>query len=150
MDSKNIKITQVTFEQIEDDVEPPPPHLTSNFNTLQDWLFNICDNEKPQKVISTYNFGLYQSPNNNVIFLVGLNNYTKGQSAITRIEFQPSDMYFQLPAVEYKNLNPEQLVNKLTAQLKDFTNTEKFQHSFLANAKSITTNFKFKEDIWSK
>jgi len=55
-------------------------------------------------------------------------------------------MYFKLPEIEYKNLNREQLVGKPTAQLKDFTKTEKFKTSFLAKAKSITTDFK--GEIW--
>lgn len=135
-------VQEVTFEDIVDDVPPPPPHLTSNFKTLQDWLFSICDTEKPEKSIATYNFGLFESPDDHVIFLVGLNKYYKENTSVTRIEFEPSKMYFQLPKSEYKNLNREQLLDKLTFQLKVFTNTETFKASFLAKAKSITTDFR--------
>ncbi len=37
----------------------------------------------------TYNFGLFESPGNYTIFLIGLNQYEKKNSSITRIEFEP-------------------------------------------------------------
>lgn len=145
-DKPKIITENVVFNEEVDDVPPPPPGLVSNFKSLQDWLFKICDRDKPGKSIMTYNFGLFESPGNYTIFLVGLNQYEKKNSLITRIEFEPKSMYFRLPETEYKNLNREQLVDKLTAQLKDFTKTEKFKTSFLAKAKSITTDFK--GEIW--
>lgn len=67
--------------------------------------------------------------------------------AAIRIDFEPSNMYFQLPKGEYENLDREQVMNKVKVQLKDFTNTEKFKTSFFAQAKSITVNSK--DEIWS-
>lgn len=130
-----------------DDVPPPLPGQTSNYKNVQEWLFKICDKEKPAKSITTYNFGLFESPGNYTIFLVGLNKYGTAQHSVTRIEFEPTRMYFQLPKSEYENLNREHLLTKLTSQLKDFTKTEKFKTSFFAKAKTITTDFNGK--IWS-
>lgn len=148
-DTKDVEIKEVTLYDIADDVEPPPPDLTSNFKTLQDWLFSICDDEKPEKSISNYNLGLFESPDDNTVYLVGINKYDKGGTSHTRIEFEPSNMYFQLPNSEYKNLSREQLLNKLTVQLKEFANTEKFKTSFLSNANAIVFE-PSGQTIWSK
>ncbi len=52
IDAGKVVVQDVVIEDVVDDVPPPPPHLTSNFKTLQDWLFNICDTEKPEKSIA--------------------------------------------------------------------------------------------------
>lgn len=148
-ESGKVEIKEVTLYDIVDDVEPPPPNFTSNFKTLQDWLFTICDDEKPEKSILNYNFGLFESSDDNIIYLVGVNKYDKGDTSHTRIEFEPSNMYFQLPNSEYQNLGRDQILNKLTAQLKAFTNTEKFQNSFLAKANAIILESSG-QTIWSK
>ncbi len=70
-------VNKVKIEVVEDDVEPPPPHLTSRFKTLQDWLLTICDNNKPQKQITKYKFGLFESPTAYTLVLVGVNTMTK-------------------------------------------------------------------------
>ena len=136
-DTKDAEIKEVTLYDIVDDVESPLSGLASNFKTLQDWLSSICDEEKPERSIANYNFGLFESPNDNTVYLVGMNTYEKGDTSHTRIEFEPSNMYFQLPNSEYKNLSREQLLNKLTVQLKAFANTEKFKTSFLSKANAI-------------
>ena len=137
-------------EMIEDDVEPPPPNLISSFKTLQEWLFNICDKDKPQKPIVKYKFGLFESPNDYTVILVGINTYHEGEyRTIIRTEFEPTNMYFKLPETFYKNLNREQLLDRLTSELKRFANTEKFKTSFFTKANIVVfeTNGK---TIWSK
>lgn len=79
-------------------VEPPPPNFTSEFRTLRDWLINICDDNRPQKKISKYEFGLFESPANHILFLVGVNTYEESDThTSTRIDFEPKNMYFKLP-----------------------------------------------------
>lgn len=149
-DSGKVIVHEVKFEVVEDDVEPPPPHLTSRFKTVQDWLLNICDNDKPQKPIAKYKFGLFESPTAYTLVLVGVNTYDEGKNrSVTHIEFEPTNMYFKLPDSEYKNLNRDQRIDKLTFQLKELTNTEKFKTSFFTQANVIVfeTNGQI---IWSK
>jgi hypothetical protein len=134
---EKMEIIKGTFYHIEDDVFPPPPDLTSNSETVQEWLFSICNDEKLQKPIAIYRLGLFESPDQNTIYLVGTNNYEDGDTSYTRIEFEPSNIYFQLPPSEYKSLDRDQLLNKLTDQLKAFTETEKFKTSFLSKANAI-------------
>lgn len=138
-DSGKVVVYQLV-EDVEtvDDVPPPPPHLKSYFKTVQDWLFYICDNDSPKKLIAEYSFGLFESPNEYILFLVGKNKYDESKNrSRTSIEFKPSKMYFKLPKAEYKDLNREQLLGKLTSRLRDFVSTDKFKTSFLAKANSI-------------
>ena len=134
-------------EEVEE-VSPPPPGLTTKFKTLEEWLLNICDKEKPEKSITTYNFGLFESSDDYTIFLVGINKYAQGQDSVTRIDFEPSSMYYPLPKSEYKNLTREQVQDQLTSLLKNFIKTDTFKNSFLAKAYSITVDFY--GTIWSR
>ena len=149
-DPGKARVQEVQFEVVEDDVEPPPPHLTSRFKTWQDWLHNICDKDKPQKPIAKYKFGLFESSNDYTLVLVGVNTYVEGKNrSVTRIEFEPANMYFKLPETYYENLNREQLLDKLASQLKEFANTKKIKTSFFTKANIVVfeTNG---QTIWSK
>ena len=149
VEKAEVEVIHVVVQSEEDVPEPPPLRLTSRFKTVQEWLFNICDTDKPKKPITTYNFGLFEVEEDYIVFLVGLNTYNREQySSATRIDFEPSGMYFPLPKSEYKNLKREQVLERLTAQLRNFTKTARFKHSFFAEAKSVTTDFK--GEIWTK
>jgi len=127
-----------------DDIGPPPIPIKSSFKTLNDWLFAICDSEKPKKTIAKYSLGLIEAEHERILFLVGINTDSIGMS----IDFRPEYMYFLIPNKRYKNLNKEQLISQLTTELIGFTNTEKFKSSFLAESKSVTFNDSVV--IWSK
>jgi hypothetical protein len=58
-------------------------------------------------------------------------------------------MYFKLPENYFKNLNKQQLLDKLTSELKNFTATEKFKNSFFAKAKAIAFE-STGQTIWSR
>jgi hypothetical protein len=146
---KRIEVQLSNIHDEADEVLPPPPGLTSNFKTLQEWLLNACDMEKPKMQIAIYSFGLFESSNNYTIFMVGLNKYQKGRDSVIRIDYEPSNMYFQLPKNEFYDLNREQVLEKLKRELKDFTNTEKFKNSFFAQADLIKADFE-RDKIWSK
>lgn len=146
---QKVEVKEVTFYSVEDDFPPPPPNLTSNFKTLQEWLLSICNGKKPEKSIATFHFGLFESSDEKIMFLTGVNKYINGDTSYTRIEFEPSNVYYQLPQREYSNLNRDQLMKKLTDQLKAFTNTEKFNTSFLSKANAITFESNG-QTIWSK
>src|ERR1051325_1694667 len=94
-----VVVQDVQFEDIvEDDIDPPPEDLTSRFKTVQDWLLDVCDNNHPPKSIARYNFGLFESPNDFTLVVYGVNTYDEGKNrSVTRIEFEPTNMYFRLP-----------------------------------------------------
>ena len=130
-------VQHIHIEETEDDVGAPPPEFMSKFTTLRDWLDNVCNNNPPQKTIEKYTFGLFEG-DDYILFLVGTNSYQDGPNQFaTRIEFEPTGNYFQLPQDEYKDQTREQLIDKLTIQLTDFTNTNTFQNSFLSKANTI-------------
>ena len=106
----------------------------------------MCDNDNPKKSITKYEFELFQSANEYTVALLGVNTYQSKDSLVTRIEFEPTNTYFKLPETYYENLNRQQLLEKLTFQLKDSTNTEKFNSCFFAKAKIVF----FETIIWSK
>ena len=110
---------------------------------------NICASEKPQKPIRTYNFGVFEGQDNYIAFLTGINIYEVSQNHTeTKIDYTPAEMYFSLPANEYKNLNRQQVFERLTLQLKEFTKSDQFKNSFFQHAESITTDWK--GEIWRK
>lgn len=139
------------FTVTEDDIGPPPPDLKSEFGTLQDWLVNICDGEKPEKPIADYNIGLFESSEGGyTLVLTGGNTYDEDDNnSSKRIEFTPKHTFYRLPEDYYKNLSREQLIKKLIAQLKDFTNTKDFKSSFFTQANAIVFDTNGQK-IWTK
>lgn len=145
---EKIKVQDVVFVQSVDVVSPPPPDLTSKFKTLQEWLINMVETEKPGKLIIAYQFGLFESEDEYVIFLIGSKQYNKDQGGVTSINFEPSNMYYPLPESEYKNLTREQAWARIIVQFRNFKKTDKFKNSFFAKAKVITTDLN--GEIWSR
>ena len=134
---------------MEDDIEPPPPGFVSRFKSLEEWLVNICKERKPQKAIAKYNLDLFEAADGYTLSLTGVNEYKLSQNeTAVRIDFFPAEMYFDLPESEYKSLNRQEVIDRLTTKLKDFVNTEKFKKSFLSDADAIATSWQ--GQIWSK
>lgn len=131
-------VENIVITESEEEVDPPVDEQISHFKTLQDWLVNVCDSSKSTKNIEKFKFGLFEGKDEKTIYLVGTNTYKEGEhNSSTRIEFEPAHKYLLLPKAEYNNLSHEELVNKLTTQLKDFTNTNTFQNSFLNKANTV-------------
>jgi hypothetical protein len=93
---------------------------------LHDWKTSTCDSERPSKPILFYTTELFESTDERVFFLLGLNQYGNHE----KIDFKPRNMYYLLPAAEYKDLDRTQLDEKLIDQLKDFTQTNNFTDSY--------------------
>jgi len=125
-----------------------PKDLKSNFRSLNEWLFNACDSEHPQSAVEKFNFGLFESPDEYIVFFVGMETEKKQDTSISRIVFEPENMYYLLQKNEYENLSPEEIREKIKTALIKFTSTQKFETSFFAQAKSIKVDFA--GEIWSK
>jgi hypothetical protein len=148
--TKVVRQQQVRAVEIADIADPPPPNLNVTFNNIHDWLSNLVSHNKSKKNIAEYKFGLFESTDNNTLYVVGVNTYFAGRdSAFARIEFKPSNMYFKLPKSEYENLNRDQLIDSLTSQLKDFSKSDEFKNSFFTKSDMVIfeTNG---EIIWLK
>lgn len=148
-DEEQFEVKHILFTSEEDDPGPPPPAFMSRFNSLEEWLFNVCNEKKPKKPIGTYSFALFEGENNFTLCLTGINTYELSKyHTQTRIDFAPTDMYFTLPQSECIGLKREQVLERITSQLKKFTTTDKFNHSFFSEAKSIASDWK--GEIWSR
>ncbi|MBN8854505.1 MAG: hypothetical protein BGO55_21480 [Sphingobacteriales bacterium 50-39] len=142
---RTITKQDTTLVEIGDDEDNlPEVTIESSFKTLNEWLFAICDSDKPTKAIAKYSLGLIEAEHERILFLVGINTDSRRMF----IDFRPTNMYFLIPNDRYKNLNKEQLISQLTTDLIEFTNTDKFKSSFLAESKSVTFNDSIV--IWSK
>ena len=149
MDNKkgdDIVTRNITFSHQSDTAvfAPPPPGtvINSPYDTLEDWLAAICDTELPKMPISKFSFGVFESPDGWLVYLVGENSFQKDQHVSVRIDFKPSFMYFRLPEKEFKNKNPEKVRKQLFMQLEAFSETQKFKLSFLAKAYTAEFNGK--------
>ena len=137
-DSSKYIVQEVHLEETVDDVMPPAPEQISVFNTTEEWLINICDSSKPKKSIQVFEFGLFESNNEHILFLVGKNTYRKSETVSRiRIEFEPTNNSFKLPESEYKGLTRLAVMDRLTKELQAFAKTEKFKQSFLGKADKV-------------
>jgi hypothetical protein len=150
-----ITVENVTIESIDSNAErnyqppPPPPPLPEkqsppnpSFKSLNDWITNICLTENPDKNIIAYNFGLFETEEGYTIYLMGSETYDKkNDDWATSTDFSPEYDTYLLPSKEYKNLEWDKTLKKITKKLKLFTKSPTFNKSFLAKAKAITVGF---------
>jgi hypothetical protein len=112
---------------------PPQPGFASQFDSLAEWLDQICAGNQPEQIISEFDFHLYFSTAGNVLGLVGNNNTVEDGEPATLIGFKPlENMFFALPHHDYGRLSTKQLHARILNELKSFTKTEKFLNSFLS------------------
>lgn len=144
------KIIYRTGTIIEDDIDPPfGPMPTSKFENVNEWLTNICENEKPTQPIANFKIGLFESPDENILYLVGTNETEEGDVTYITIDFEPEETFFLLPKDEYNILTRDELLKKIVLDLKDFAKTERFKTSFVTQAISLIFESNG-EMIWAK
>lgn len=128
---RKIEVVDVTVT--EEALEPPEPGLTSKFDTIQDWLIHLCETENPKTPIAVYNFGLFESDNDYVLTLVGLNTKEESKyNSITTIDFQPADLYYKIPTPQTEGHTRDQVIKKINNELNEFLKSEKFKVPFLS------------------
>lgn len=143
--TKEIVATKVKFVKT-----PPLPPTTSPFKTMEEWLSSLCDTEKPQKSISIYHFKLLESENNahHTLMVFGTNETRVEHGFYQENYFNPATMYYPFQKNEFENhLTREEVLNRVTSQIKAFTNTTKFRNCFFASAKYIITEYNG-ETVW--
>jgi len=139
----------VTVSSEEEIEEPPPPGFVSKYKTLQEWLFALCYSEEPKNADLDYHFGLFESPDEKTMVLTGVYTYNKDKNhSVSKIEFEPADMYYNLPKAEFEGITSAQLQDRLARQLEAFTKSEKFRQSFFHKAKSVIVDWK--GEIWRR
>ncbi len=141
-DTEQYITTHYCLSEEVEDVEPPLPGFKSRFKSLKEWLTSICENEKPDKVVDTYNFGLFVGEGEYTLFMVGFKiNEVSDFHTQSLIAFSPADMYFSLPPIKYIGLERDQVYASLTLELKEFTKSTKYKNSFFHEAKQVKTEW---------
>ncbi|MCJ0743912.1 hypothetical protein [Pedobacter montanisoli] len=146
--------TQTITSRVSVDVDTPPPILQSNFKNIHDWLNDICSHDQPKVEISKFEIGLIEGEDlkgnkEYMLHLIGTNTYNKANHSEIRNDFIPKNAYFKLPKEFAQNLSHNQILDKIIAELKDFTKSNTFEQSFLTNAKEIKFS-RTNQIIWSK
>lgn len=145
MKEKKIRTEAVSIQEDHNDLIPdPPPNQipTTPFHTLSEWLTHICTAESPSDSVTSFLFGVfhYVATDKYVLHWEGSRHIAQGQQ-LNAHDFIPTNRYFLLPEREFGGLSVQQTNEKLTSQLKQFTTTSEFSHSFFAKAKSIRLDF---------
>jgi hypothetical protein len=109
-------------------------------------LIEIIESDKPKVPIGYFHFSFLDAGDHYKLVLAGLNFLRN------RIDYEPSLQSLNLSKSQYGNLDEKQVKENVKAQLKTFTDTEKFNTSFFAQAESIGINSEQNtlEIIWSK
>ena len=147
-DFSKIKTVNTTLKHVFHPVPSPDKEDIVIFDSVRDWCLDLCKGENPKFQISNFNFGLIESEGDYIVYVVGRNIYREQDKTIDRIDFEPTQMYFELPKQEFGNLDRDQVIKKLHAQLKDIINTTNFKTSFFAKAEVITLCGK--DVIWKR
>ena len=110
--------------------------------TLREWLADICETESPDSSIVAFNFGLFETEDGYTVYLTGSKEYNdEDPDWATNSDFEPVRKYYPLPSEEFRKLAWSDVLNKISLELADFTDTEIFRNSFFSDAKAITTGF---------
>jgi hypothetical protein len=112
------------------------------FASLKDWIFKICEDKSPEKLISEFKVDLKISTTNRVtISFYGVNTYIGGYNSDTRIEYEPVYMFFNPTIDKYIGLKKDDLLKMVIAELDDVINSKKFKSSFLNRMGKINLYF---------
>jgi hypothetical protein len=145
------EVETVIIDDIEEveSMAPPDPGFKSPFNTIEEWLENICNEKAPPQNDLVYNFGIFSSDSGYTVSLEGLKRYEQGPYyATTNIAYTPKNTFFDLPRAEYSGLSYKEAQLRLTERLKKWIASEKFKNCFLKEGKTITTDAG--EELWKK
>ena len=109
---------------------------------LVQWLTNICKSETPDKTIVAFYFGIYQTVEGYEMYLSGSKEYSDCDNDwASGSDFVPREKYLALDITQYKNLEWQDLLEKVKKELMDFKKTEMFESSFFNVAKAIAVGF---------
>lgn len=126
----------------EEDVEPPFTDFVSKYDSLENWLIAICNEENVSQIDLDYVFGLFESDTHFIVYLVGNKRYQKCDvESIIKIEFRPKDMFFVLPVTDRHGLTNMQVRKQVEDKLIAFSKTQTFKESFFATAATVKVSW---------
>jgi hypothetical protein len=134
--------------QSEEEIDPPPPYVKSEFESVSAWLESICISETINSSGLDYKFGIFESSGKYTLFLVGMKEVLgEGDNVSIEIAHEPIHMYFPLPDDQYATLKRQQVYDRITRLLEEFFVSKSFGNCFLKDAHTITAEWKGL--IWS-
>ncbi len=142
-----ISISETMEDSAPEPPPPPSPGQTRRFAHVQEWLSYLCNAFKPTDRTVAYYFNLEQSMDKYaVLFMCNWKFDPADKEWVYYIENNPQD-YYVLPDSEYKKLNKEEALKKMVTELKVFTETEEFRHSFFAKARAIAAGYRGEDTV---
>lgn len=109
---------------------------------VESWLENINSSEKPNPEIIAFNFGLFESENGFIMYLIGSKEYNGNDDDWTsEIDFEPKSKYFEFPIIVTGNKYWDIILEISKSILTDYCQSEKYEHSIFKNSIAITIGF---------
>src|SRR5688572_10701485 len=151
--SDRVVVRDIVIEDIyheEEHTPPPPPPPLQQLprpTTLEEWFYLFSEKEKPAKSFVDYSFGYWEHGTD--LFVLNVAPVT-----VEVIDGSPSEedlsraiRYYPVFRKEYKGLDWRQVLHKMKSQLKEYSGTERFRKSALANATAVTMKFDDGEEV---
>lgn len=140
-DKRKHVVQDVTSTSVVEEVEPPPSNYQGgNFSSIEDWLTDICQSVKSAAVIDEFSIGLFESQDYH-LYLIGRQVSVVNNDEYSKIVFEPQFKYFKLPNTVYAGLSREQVLIKISNELKVITSSNRFRNCFLSEVKSFILEY---------
>ena len=106
------------------------------------WINKIESTDLPTDKIIAFNFGLFESSESYMIYLIGSEKYdTEDEDWACDVQYEPKDKYFDLYHADLNNAEWEFVLDFSIKLIKDFMKTEDYKNCFLSKSEYITTGF---------
>ncbi|MBA4054095.1 MAG: hypothetical protein C0490_05225 [Marivirga sp.] len=105
-------------------------------------MTRLNKNEKPDKSILAFNFGLFETTEGYTIYLIGAKEYDEDdEDWATEVDFEPDEKYLAINPEETKGLEWNQVLDKAVDVVTKYVQSNDFNGSILKDAKAVTTGF---------
>ena len=129
---------------------PPPPPLQQlpRPTTFEEWFYRFSEKEKPAQSFVDYQLGYWELEKEDLFVLnvapvtVEVINGSPSEEDLAR-----AMRYYPIFRKEYMGLDWQQVLQKMKTQLKEYSGTQRFKKTALANAKAVTMKFDDGEQV---
>ena len=109
---------------------------------FDDWITRLTKNEKPSAEIVAFNFGLFHTDDGYTMYVIGAKKFDdEDPDWATEVDFEPRDKYLEINPDETMDLEWNEVLEKARVTIEQFVSSDKFDNSFIRNARVITTGF---------
>ncbi|NDV65150.1 hypothetical protein [Bacteroides sp. 224] len=109
---------------------------------FEKWLEQINSEEKIDSSIVGFNFGLFESTDGYMMYLIGSKSFDKeDEDWATEIDFEPQNKYFEFGEKFSKGKKWEEIQKYSESLVANYIRSDKFKESILSKSTAITTGF---------